>query len=458
MTYLGGKMPKYFGTDGVRSVWGKFPLTEDFVTKLGYCALKELSKQEPNNTNKNIFIAQDSRASGKAILECLTKGIRAAGYNVLSLGISTTPSVSILTQKYKNICGIVISASHNPAEFNGIKFFSAQGTKLREDIEDNIEREIENLTTVPAPQANTQFCEVSEKTEEYIDFLKSTLTQVKDLKGLHIVLDCANGASSQIAPRLFEELGAKITVINNKPNGLNINKNAGALYTEGLQEEVKKCKADIGLSFDGDADRLIAVTEEGTVFDGDNIISTVALYLKENGKLKGNKAVLTIMANLGLINFLKSKGIEPVLTKVGDKYVFEELMKNNLSIGGETSGHIIFKDIAPAGDGILTALQLLGIVKNSGKKLSYFKNMWQKYPLKLVPVKVEKKVPLEEIEGFCPYLKELENSMGSKGRIVVRYSGTEPLLRVLVEDEDKEKVEDICQKVVTFYKSKVKTC
>ena len=458
MTYLGGKMPKYFGTDGVRSIWGKFPLTEDFVTKLGYCALKELSKQESNNTNKNIFIAQDSRASGKAILECLTKGIRAAGYNVLSLGISTTPSVSILTQKYKNICGIVISASHNPAEFNGIKFFSAQGTKLREDIENNIEREIENLTTVPVPQINTQFREVSEKTEEYIDFLKSTLTQVKDLKGLHIVLDCANGASSQIAPRLFEELGAKITVINNKPNGLNINKNAGALYTEGLQEEVKKCKADIGLSFDGDADRLIAVTEEGTVFDGDNIISTVALYLKENGKLKGNKAVLTIMANLGLINFLKSKGIEPVLTKVGDKYVFEELMKNNLSIGGETSGHIIFKDIAPAGDGILTALQLLGIVKNSGKKLSYFKNMWQKYPLKLVPVKVEKKVPLEEIEGFCPYLKELENSMGSKGRIVVRYSGTEPLLRVLVEDEDKEKVEDICQKVVTFYKSKVKTC
>ena len=451
-------MPKYFGTDGVRSIWGKFPLTEDFVTKLGYCALKELSKQEPNNTNKNIFIAQDSRASGKAILECLTKGIRAAGYNVLSLGISTTPSVSILTQKYKNICGIVISASHNPAEFNGIKFFSAQGTKLREDIEDNIEREIENLTAVPAPQANTQFCEVPEKTEEYIDFLKSTLTQVKDLKGLNIVLDCANGASSQIAPRVFEELGAKVTVINNKPNGLNINKNAGALYTEGLQEEVKKCKADIGLSFDGDADRLIAVTEEGTVFDGDNIISTVALYLKENGKLKGNKAVLTIMANLGLINFLKSKGIEPVLTKVGDKYVFEELIKNNLSIGGETSGHIIFKDIAPAGDGILTALQLLGIVKNSGKKLSHFKNMWQKYPLKLVPVKVEKKIPLEEVEGFCPYLKELENSMGSKGRIVVRYSGTEPLLRVLVEDEDKEKVEDICQKVVTFYKSKVKTC
>ena len=458
MTYLGGKMPKYFGTDGVRSIWGKFPLTEDFVTKLGYCALKELSKQEPNNTNKNIFIAQDSRASGKAILECLTKGIRAAGYNVLSLGISTTPSVSILTQKYKNICGIVISASHNPAEFNGIKFFSAQGTKLREDIEDNIEREIENLTAVPAPQANTQFCEVPQKTEEYIDFLKSTLTQVKDLKGLNIVLDCANGASSQIAPRVFEELGAKVTVINNKPNGLNINKNAGALYTEGLQEEVKKCKADIGLSFDGDADRLIAVTEEGTVFDGDNIISTVALYLKENGKLKGNKAVLTIMANLGLINFLKSKGIEPVLTKVGDKYVFEELIKNNLSIGGETSGHIIFKDIAPAGDGILTALQLLGIVKNSGKKLSHFKNMWQKYPLKLVPVKVEKKIPLEEVEGFCPYLKELENSMGSKGRIVVRYSGTEPLLRVLVEDEDKEKVEDICQKVVTFYKSKVKTC
>ena len=451
-------MPKYFGTDGVRSVWGEFPLTEDFVTKLGYCALKELSKQEPSNTNKNIFIAQDSRASGKAILDCLTKGIRAAGYNVLSLGISTTPSVSILTQKYKNICGIVISASHNPAEFNGIKFFSAQGTKLREDIEDNIEREIENLTAVPAPKADTKFLEVPEKIEEYITFLKSTLTDTPDLKGLNIVLDCANGASSKIAPKIFEELGAKVTVINNTPDGYNINKNAGALHTEGLQEAVKKYKADAGLSFDGDADRLIAVAEDGAVFDGDNVISTVALYLKEKGKLKGNKAVLTIMANLGLINFLKANGVEPVLTKVGDKYVFEELTKNNLSVGGETSGHIIFRDIAPAGDGILTALQLLGIIKSTGKKLSHYKNMWQKYPLKLVPVKVEKKIPLEEVDGFCPYLKELENSMGDKGRIVVRYSGTEPLLRVLVEDENKDKVEDICQKVVSFYKSKVKTC
>ena len=451
-------MPKYFGTDGVRSIWGQFPLTEDFVTKLGYCALKELSKQEPNNTNKNIFIAQDSRASGKAILECLTKGIRAAGYNVLSLGISTTPSVSILTQKYKNICGIVISASHNPAEFNGIKFFSAQGTKLREDIEDNIEREIENLTAVPAPKQNTQFLEVPEKVEEYISFLKSTLTDTPDLKGLNIVLDCANGASSKIAPKVFEELGAKVTVINNNPDGYNINKNAGALHTEGLQEAVKKYKADAGLSFDGDADRLIAVTEDGSVFDGDNVISAIALYLKEKGKLKGNKAVLTIMANLGLINFLKANGVEPVLTKVGDKYVFEELTKDNLSVGGETSGHIILRDIAPAGDGILTALQLLGLIKSTGKKLSHYKNMWQKYPLKLVPVKVEKKIPLEEVDGFCPYLKELESSMGDKGRIVVRYSGTEPLLRVLVEDESKDKVEDICQKVVEFYKSKVKTC
>ena len=451
-------MPKYFGTDGIRSIWGEFPLTEDFVTKLGYCALRELSRQVPESKSKDVFIAQDSRASGKAILECLTKGIRAAGYNVLSLGISTTPSVSLLTQKYKNICGIVISASHNPAEFNGIKFFSAEGTKLSEDIEDSIEREIENLKSVPAQKEDTKFMEVPEKVEEYIAFLKSTLTQVDNLKGLNLVLDCANGASSQIAPKVFEELGAKVTVINNNPNGFNINKNAGALHTEGLQEAVKQNKADAGLSFDGDADRLIAVTEEGAVFDGDNVISTVALYLKENNKLKGNKAVLTIMANLGLINFLKKNGIKPVLTKVGDKYVFEELMIQNLSIGGETSGHIIFKDVAPAGDGILTALQLLNILKSSGKKLSYYKNLWQKYPLKLVPVKVESKIPLEEIDGFCEYVKELENSMGEKGRIVVRYSGTEPLLRVLVEDEDKDTVEDICQKVVNFYKNKVKNC
>lgn len=449
-------MAKYFGTDGIRAVSGQFPLTEDFITKLGYVALKEISKTV-TSASKDVLVAQDTRASGEDILKYLTRGIRAAGYNVLSLGISTTPSVSLLTQKFKNVCGIVISASHNPAEFNGIKFFSSEGTKLPESIEDIIETEIEKLKEVPQVLSSTNFKEVPELTEKYIEFLKSTFPKDLTLDGLKIVLDCANGAASKIAPRIFKCLGAEVVVINNTPNGLNINKNAGALHTDNLRKTVKECSANIGLSFDGDADRLIACDEKGEVFDGDNIISATSLYLKQKGALSGNKVVLTVMANLGLINYLKAQGIEPVLTKVGDKYVFEELLRHNLSIGGETSGHIIFRDIAPAGDGILTAIQLLAVLKTSGKKLSYFKKLWSKYPLKLVPVKVEEKIPLEDVDGFLPFIENLEKTMGGNGRILVRYSGTEPLLRVLVEGEDKNQVEQVAQETVNYYKSKVKT-
>ncbi len=447
-------MPKYFGTDGVRAVAGQFPLVEDFITKLGYCALKEIEKQGRAFANRDVIIAEDSRASGREIASYLSKGIRAAGYNVVHIGIAPTPAASFLTQKYKAVCGIVISASHNPAEFNGIKFFSPLGCKINEDLEASIETAIENCSSVPAEKEGTSYSEKGELVDDYIAFLKSTFPKDIDLKDTKIVLDCANGASYKIAPRVFKELGAQVLSLNTLPNGVNINAGCGALHTQGMQDATKDNKAYIGFSFDGDADRLIASDEKGRQLDGDNIIAAAALYLKGKEALKGNKVVLTIMANLGLINFLKANAIEPVLTKVGDKYVFEELEKDDLSIGGETSGHIIFRDISQAGDGILCALQLLAIVKYSGKPASVIKDLWTKYPLKLVPVKVTEKTPLEQVDGFLDYVATMQKAMGEKGRIVIRYSGTEPLLRILVEGEDKALVEETAEKVAQYYKSK----
>lgn len=447
-------MPKYFGTDGVRAVAGQFPLVEDFIVKLGFCALKEIEKTLPKDVKKQVIMAEDSRQSGPQISDYLTRGILAAGFDVLHLGVAPTPAVSYLTQKCGCACGVVISASHNPAEFNGIKFFSDKGTKLSEELESAIETAVENLPALPQEKTSAVFKRDQNPLESYIEFLKSSLPEGSSFDGLKIVLDCANGATSKIAPQIFKELGADIVILANSPDGKNINAGVGALHTQAMQDKVKETGAFLGLSFDGDGDRLIASDETGGYFDGDNIIASSALYLKEKGRLKGSKVVLTVMANLGLINFLKSRGVEPLLTQVGDKYVFEALEEKDLSLGGETSGHIIFKNTANTGDGILCALQLINIIKESGKTASWHKNMWNRYPLKLIPVKVGKKIPLEEVEGFNSYVKKLEDSMGDKGRILVRYSGTEPLLRILVEGEDKAQVEDYAQKVAAYYKNK----
>ena len=448
-------MPKYFGTDGVRAVAGQFPLVKDFIEKLGYCALKELSKNSKNK-NKFVIMAEDSRISGPMISKHLIRGIKAAGFNVWHLGIAPTPAVSFLTKKHKALCGVVISASHNPAEFNGIKFFSAEGTKLDEKIETKIENLLEKTKKIPAVKAGTKAHKKPQLLADYKDFLKSLWPKEISLKGTKIVLDCANGATSKIAPAVFKELGAQVKVIFNKPNGLNINKQAGALFTQNMQDSTKKNKALVGFSFDGDGDRLIACDEKGRQLDGDNLIAACAVFLKEQGLLKNKKVVLTVMANLGLINYLKQNKIEPLLTKVGDKYVFESLKKEKLSLGGETSGHIIFKDIADTGDGLICALQFLAVLKRSGKKPSWYKEQWQKYPLKLVAVRTPKKVALEEVNGFLPYLDKLQKQLGQTGRILVRYSGTEPLLRILVEGQNKEQVHKLSTEIAEYYKKKMK--
>jgi phosphoglucosamine mutase len=449
-------MPKYFGTDGIRAVAGEFPLTRDFVVKLGFCALKEIANQkEAAKLNKTVLIAEDSRASGPQLAQFLAEGILAAGFNALHIGIAPTPAVSYLASSKNFICGVVISASHNPAEFNGIKFFNHYGRKLNEDLENKIETAIENTKQIPPATQDAKFTKDDGLIKEYTDFLKSTLPPKTDFKGLKIVLDCANGASYKTAPQVFRELGVETIVINDKPNGVNINDNAGALHTEGMQKAVIENKAFIGFSFDGDADRLIAADEEGCQLDGDDIMAAAALYLKKQGRLKGGKIALTVMTNLGLINYLKQNGVEPVLTAVGDKYVFEALEREDLSLGGETSGHVIFRDIMGTGDGTLCALQLLAIIIASGRKPSWIKKQWSKYPLKLIPVKVSSKPPLESVPGFIDYIRQLEAQMGARGRIFARYSGTEPLLRILVEGEDKSQVEDFAQKVADFYKSRI---
>ncbi len=445
-------MGKYFGTDGIRAVAGQFPLVDDFITKLGYAALDELKKQAAQEGLKpQVIIAQDSRQSGPSILAALEKGIRASGINVISIGISPTPSVAYLVKQTRSLCGIVISASHNPAEFNGIKFFTYHGTKLPETLENSIETRIENLTSVPAPVGT--FTEDVSLVKQYEEFLMSTV-DANLLKGTKVVLDCANGASYKVAANVFAGLGMQVTVTGAKPDGTNINKDIGALHTGFMQRLTVREQAFMGFSFDGDADRVIASDEQGRQLDGDNIIAASALCMKANNTLNHNKAVLTVMANLGCINYLKENGIEVKLTSVGDKYVSEALEKEDLSIGGETSGHIIFRQFANTGDGILSALQFLQFVKKSGKKASWFLDQWHKYPSKLKAVAVTSKPPLDSLDGFLPGVAQLEKNMQGKGRVVVRYSGTEPKLRILVEGQEEEMVNRVLEEVEKLYQQK----
>ncbi len=449
-------MGKYFGTDGVRAVAGQFPLVDDFIQKLGYAALRELQEYAKSEHLKpQVIIAQDSRASGPAILAALEKGIRASGADVISVGIAPTPAVAYLVKHTGSLCGVVISASHNPAEFNGIKFFTNHGTKLPEELENSIEAEIESLQSVPAPKG--VFTQDESLVRDYERFLMSTV-DASLLKGTKVVLDCANGASSKVAVNVFAGLGMDVTVTAAKPDGTNINKNVGALHTEFMQQLTKKEHAFVGFSFDGDADRVIASDEQGRQLDGDNIIASSALCMKQAGELNGNKAVLTIMANLGCINYLKENGVEVELTTVGDKYVSEALEKENLSIGGETSGHIIFRRFANTGDGILSALQFLQFVKKSGHPVSWFADRWKKYPSKLKALAVTSKPPLESLDGFLPGVADIEKTMHGRGRVVVRYSGTEPKLRILVEGDEENMVNRVLDEVEALYRQKTEVC
>jgi len=434
-------MGKYFGTDGVRGV-ANSELTPELAFKIGRFGGYVLTKDK---NRPKVLIGRDTRISGHMLEGALVAGLLSIGAEVMRLGVISTPGVAYLTKALGAEAGIMISASHNPVQDNGIKFFGPDGFKLSDEQEEEIEalldQEEDNL---PRPTGSDlgQVSDYFEGVQKYLQYLKQTVDE--EFTGLHIALDCAHGATSSLATHLFADLDADVSTIGASPNGLNINDGVGSTHPETLAEFVKEKEADIGLAFDGDGDRLIAIDENGKIVDGDQIMFICAKYLKEQGMLNGDTVVSTVMSNLGFYKALEANGLKSVQTAVGDRYVVEAMKKNNYNLGGEQSGHIIFLDYNTTGDGLLTAIQLVNIMKTKGKKLSELASEMKKFPQLLINVKVQDKQAVMENEKVKAVIEEVEKEMNGNGRILVRPSGTEPLVRVMAEAP----TEDECQRYV----------
>lgn len=427
-------MGKYFGTDGVRGV-ANTELTPEFAFRLGRAGGYLLTK---DHDHPKVLIGKDTRISGEMLEGAMVAGLLSIGVEVMRLGTITTPGVAYLTKAVSAQAGIMISASHNPVADNGIKFFGADGFKLNDDQEAEIESHLEGDDQMPRPvggqlgSVNDYF----EGRQKYLQFLKNTVSE--DFSSLHIALDCANGAASSLAPHLMADLEADISTIGNNPDGININEGVGSTHPDALAAFVVEKGADLGLAFDGDADRLIAVDENGNIVDGDQIMYICGKHLKQELMLNKNTVVTTIMSNIGLHKALQEIDVETVQTKVGDRHVMEEMRANGYSLGGEQSGHLIFLDLTTTGDGMLSALQLVDMVKKSGKKLSELAAEMPRFPQKLVNVRVTDKYEVENNPKVKEVIERIEAETGDKGRILVRPSGTEPLVRVMAEAETEE--------------------
>lgn len=432
---------KYFGTDGIRGYVGKYPITPEFALKLGWAAGKVFAA----HGNKKVLIGKDTRISGYMLETALESGLIAAGVDAGLLGPMPTPAISYLTKTFRADAGIVISASHNPYYDNGIKFFSKEGTKLPDDIEHEIEEMLDKeMTCVESEKLGKAF-RINDAAGRYIEFCKGQFSQ-DSLKNMKMVVDTANGATYHIAPNVFSELGAEVLPIFNQPNGTNINKECGATKTAALQKIVVAEEAHIGIALDGDGDRLIMVDENGEEVDGDEIVFIIARHALKQGKLNGG-VVGTLMSNLGLEVALKKLSIPFKRANVGDRYVMELLKENNWSIGGESSGHIINLQHIPTGDGIIAAIQVLAAMVETGMKLSELKSGMDKYPQTLINVKVSpNKYPLE-VDEVKLVIKEVEKELGEDGRILIRKSGTEPLIRVMSEGKDFEQITKAAEKI-----------
>jgi phosphoglucosamine mutase len=399
----------------------------------------------------------DTRISGDMLESALVAGILSVGAEAVCVGVIPTPAVAFLTRKYGADAGVVISASHNPVEYNGIKFFNSQGYKLKDELEDRIQNVIEsNFEGVPMPTGG----DLGRKTiedgavEDYIEFAKSTIDI--DLKGLKVALDCANGASYITSVQTFRQLGAEVVVINNDPDGVNINKKCGSTHPEELMDYVVKKGCDLGLAFDGDADRCLAVDEKGNLINGDFIMAICGKHMKESGKLNKDTVVVTVMSNMGLDIALKKENIKTVKTKVGDRYVLEEMLKEGYKLGGEQSGHIILLDYNTTGDGLVTALQISSIVKKSGKTLSELASMMHELPQVLVNAKVpnnKKDIYLKDSE-IVEEIKNMEEKMDGRGRVLIRPSGTEPLVRVMLEGENQSEIDKMAHTLAQMIEKK----
>ena len=439
-----------FGTDGIRGRANEKPLDPESLVRLGKAIAKHFLVDSQRHT---ILIGKDTRLSGYMIEYALASGLTAAGANVYLTGPIPTAGVAYLTKSMRVDAGIMVSASHNPYEDNGIKIFGEDGYKLPDEKEREIEELFESdlkKTINVKPQSIGKIKRIDDALGRYLVSLKSFFPRQLSLKGMKIGVDCANGASYQVAPMLFDELGADVVARGVSPSGKNINSGFGSLYPEIISKLVIEQNLDVGFSFDGDSDRIIVSDNKGNILDGDQLLVLFAKYYQAKEKLSGNAIVATVMSNIGVDNYLKDYGISVIRSKVGDRYVLEELKKNNLSLGGEQSGHIIFLDSSTCGDGILSGLKLLEIILESGKSLNQLLSDFHLFPQKLINLKVDKKVPFAEIAGYENLYKKIEKELLGKGRLLVRYSGTENLVRILVEAEEAKLCEQYCSELSDF--------
>lgn len=433
-------MGKFFGTDGVRGIANK-DLSPDLAYKLGRIGGFFLTK---GKKRPKMVVGMDTRISGDMLEGALSSGLNSAGVDVLYLGVLPTPGVACMIKILEADGGVMITASHNPVEYNGIKFFNDKGLKLTDDMENSIEEYIINnidIDHLPVSGEVGRKIRIDSPVRKYMEFLKETMDV--DLTGLKVAVDCGNGAAYKAAPELLHELGAQVYVIHNDPNGININVECGSTKPEEIQKLVLETGADVGLSFDGDADRLIAADENGNIVDGDHILAICGIHMREKGRLKSNTVIGTVMTNMGLDICLKEEGIDIIKTNVGDRYVLEEMLKGKHSIGGEQSGHIIFLDYNTTGDGLLTAIQLLSVMKEKNTRLSKLAGIMTVMPQILVNARVseEKKKLYLEDEAIKDKIEEIESHFNGRGRVLIRPSGTEPLVRVMIEGEDMEEIE-----------------
>lgn len=433
---------KYFGTDGIRGVAGQHPMTAEFAYKVGVSATEAL---KADGVQKPVFaIGTDTRRSGQMLAQALSAGMMARGATVTFLGIIPTPGVSYLTRTLNADAGVVISASHNPYEDNGIKFFNNKGEKLSDEVEKTIEEWLEHPHEFP-PVTGKDIGNSHRYRRDSNDYMKFLLTHAPFLDGMRVGIDCANGAAYELAPKVFQQIGARLDVINAHPDGLNINVDCGSTHPQALQARVKALELDVGVTFDGDADRALLVDKKGRLVTGDHILAICAAA-------RGEKTIVaTLMSNLGVENYLLQRNVKMLRTQVGDRYVHEALNQNNLTLGGEQSGHVLFLDKAPTGDGLLTTLQTLAAVRKSRKPLETWMDEIPLYPQTLLNVKVpaDKKKTLQDHPKVVEALKQAQETLGNKGRINLRPSGTEALIRVMVEGQDQGQIEQIAKDVAT---------
>ncbi len=442
-----------FGTDGVRGLANRGAMAPHAILLLGLAAGRAFRR---GNHRHRVVIGKDTRLSGYMIEPALTAGFTAAGMDVFLLGPLPTPAMAMLTRSMRADLGVMISASHNPYHDNGIKFFGPDGFKLSDETELMIERMMsepaEASLVDPSALGRTQ--RIDDAGARYIEFAKATFPRRLDLDGLRVVLDCAHGAAYKVAPTVLWELGADVKAIGVEPNGFNINNDVGSTEPKLMQEAVIEYRADIGIALDGDADRVIICDEKGELIDGDQILATIAAAYKEDDRLRGNGIVSTVMANLGLEKYLEGLGLSLVRTQVGDRYVVEAMREKNMNIGGEPSGHVILRDHSTTGDGLVTALKILGVVKREGSKVSQVCKRFDPYPQILKSVRYEGGAPLENA-GVKQAIEEGKKAFGQKGRLVIRKSGTEPLIRVMAEGEDEALVRRVVDEICAALKKAI---